>query len=303
MKKHLLILDLLITFLLTGCNTSTSDTDIIQLPNLRGYTKDEIENELDALSIEYTFTLFEIDVDVDGYFVTYQDYDVNDDFNVTETLIVQIYHFTPEIINEEDYFSLSELDYDGPFLDNNFSSVNYLNPRGGYFEVTLNYCTDGDTAVFDYPTDVYNAIESSAKSTRFLNMDTEETFSGGEEEWGKPASLYTCSLLKDAESIIIQTDPGDSLLGTYGRLLGWIWVQLPTEEEYFLLNYLVVQQGLAQVKYEFGAGETISYGDYTYNEWMHIAQDYAIENDLGQWSNLLDYYWDYDNDKPNYNRR
>ena len=97
---------------------------------------------------------------------------------------------------------------------------------------------------------------------------------------------------------MLQTDPGDNLLGTYGRLLAWIWVKLPGEDEFFLLNYMVVKQGLARVMYEFGAGETISYGDYTYNEWMHIAEDYAIDNDLGQWSDLLDPYWDYENDSP-----
>jgi hypothetical protein len=59
---------------------------------------------------------------------------------------------------------------------------------------------------------------------------------------------------------------------------------------------------LAQVKYEFGAGLDLTYGNYTYNEWMHIAEDYAKLNELGQWSELLDYYWDYQNDQPDYTR-
>lgn len=65
---------------------------------------------------------------------------------------------------------------------------------------------------------------------------------------------------------------------------------------------MVVKQGLAQVKFEFGSGLTISYGGLTYNKWMHIAEDYAILNKIGQWGNLHDYYWDYDNDLPDYSR-
>lgn len=302
MKKYLTILLIFITIILSSCNGSTREEQIVQLPDLRGYTKLEIKTKLDILNIEYTFRLVEIDVDADGYFFKYEDYNLNDDFNLADNLIVQLYHYTKETLDDEDYFSVIEIEYNGPLLDESFSAIDYLDPRGGYFEVTLKYCTDDDTAVFNYPNDVYSAIDSSAKSVRFLNMDTEETYSGGEEEWGKPASVFTCNLLTDAESIIIQTDPGDNLLGTYGRLLGWVWIQLTNEEEYFLLNYIVVQQGLAQVKYEFGAGETIRYEDNTYNEWMHIAQDYAVENNLGQWSVLLDYYWDYDNEKPYYNR-
>jgi hypothetical protein len=58
----------------------------------------------------------------------------------------------------------------------------------------------------------------------------------------------------------------------------------------------------AQVKYEFGAGEDLTYGSMTYNEWMHAAEDYAIEQELGQWGDLLDYYWNYDLDEPYYER-
>jgi endonuclease YncB( thermonuclease family) len=107
--------------------------------------------------------------------------------------------------------------------------------------------------------------------------------------------------LSEAHSIIIQTDPGDNLLGNYGRLLGWVWVKLDGEEEYYLLNYMVVRQGLAEVAYEYGAGETISFGDYTYNEWMHLAEDRARADHYGQWGDLLDYYWDYQNESPNEN--
>ena len=279
----------------------TGDPSFIVLPNLEGLLKEEIINLFEDLGVIITFVNNGIATeDTADLFIEYGQYLVpGDTFDIDSVLPIIVY---PELDNESHYFAPLDMEYDGPFLSEDFRDIDPLDPRGGYFAVTLNYCGDGDTAVFNYPQEVYDAIDSYAKSVRFLNMDTEETYSGGEEEWGKPASVYTCSLLTSAEEIMLQTDPGDNLLGTYGRLLAWVWIKLPGEDEFHLLNYMVVKQGLAQVKYEFGAGETISYGDYTYNEWMHIAEDYAILNDLGQWGDLLDYYWNYEEDKPDWTR-
>ena len=297
MKKYIIILSFLLVLMLSACTNDCTEETCITLPDLDGYTKEELETELLGLNINFTYTFYNGgNPETGDIFVKYIGYEVGDVIAIEDSIVVEIY---PAVI---DYFEVIDMDYDGPYLDEVFRTINYLVPRGGYFEVTLKSCTDGDTAQFHYPNDVYEAIESNAKSARFLNMDTEETYNGGEEEWGKPASVYTCSLLQNAESIVIQTDPDDALLGTYGRLLSWIWIQLPNEEEYFLLNYMVVKQGLAQVKYEFGAGETISYEGITYNEWMHIAEDYAIENSLAQWGNGIDYYWNYEDNEPFYSR-
>ena len=275
--------------------------DMIILPDLKGLTRQEIVSSLLTLGLSHYF--IEIDTENASLYDTFHSYDdfyfTGDYFSPGSAIGINIY---VEQNNQSGVFQVLDLVYDGPHLDESYEDINYLNPRGGYFEVTLRGCTDGDTGKFNYPSDVYEAIQSSAKSSRFLNMDTEETYWGGEEEWGKPASVYTCSLLTSATSIILQTDPNDGLLGTYGRLLSWVWIKLPGEEEYFLLNYMVVKQGLAQVKFEFGAGETLEYGERTYNEWMHVAEDYAKSNDYGQWGNLLDYYWNYDSDEPYYDR-
>ena len=280
----------------------TGERTFIRLPDLRTLNEDEIEvlfEEYDV-SISFSETLYVHSDKIAGTFYAYSDGKIaGEKFFLTSALGIILYKQMDDL---NQYFFPLEMEYDGPLLDESFGDIGYIDPRGGYFDVTLSYCTDGDTAVFNYPQDIYDLITSGAKSSRFLNMDTEETYNGGEEEWGKPASVYTCELLTSAEAIRIQTDPGDALTGTYGRLLAWIWVKLPGEEEYFLLNYMVVRQGLAQVKYEFGAGETISYGDYTYNEWMHIAEDYAKANSIGQWGNLLDYYWDYEENLPDYDR-
>ncbi len=273
-----------------------------RLPDLTGLSEDEVILYFEEYNISLSFSETQSihEDEVPGTFYGYSsNKSIGDRFYFNNTLGIIMYK---EAVNLTEFFFPVELEYDGPLLDESFAEVDAVDPRGGYFEVTLKYCTDGDTAVFHYPQYIYDLIESGAKSVRFLNMDTEETYYGGEEEWGKPASVLTCDLLTSAQSIILQTDPGDALTGTYGRLLGWVWVQLPGEEEYFLLNYMIVKQGLARVKYEFGAGETISYGNYTYNEWMHIAEDYAVNNDLGQWGDLLDYYWDYQTDSPDYNK-
>lgn len=271
------------------------------LPDLSGFTQSEIEAYFSEYGMSVSVTYWpDLNLDKQGEFYSYAyGFESGDVYNIQPTISVVLYTFQDDM--SKFYFPI-DMEYDGPYLDESYQVIDYLDPRGGYFDVTLNYCTDGDTSVFHYPQDVYDSITSGAKSTRFLNMDTEETYSGGEEEWGKPGSVYTCGLLEEAEEIILQTDPGDNLLGNYGRLLAWVWIKLPGEDEYFLLNYMVVKQGLAQVKYEFGAGTTISYGEHTYNEWMHIAEDYAQENNLGQWGNLRDYYWDYDNNEPDYSK-
>lgn len=285
----------LVLFVVLLASCETREEQGIELPDLSGFTEEELIIALDDANIKYEIAYIENDGEFQNVFIRYIDFEIGDIVSEDDVIRVMVYESFAE-----EYFQVIDMMYDGPTLDEGFKDINYLDPRGGYFEVTLKYCTDGDTAIFDYPEDVYQAIDSNAKSTRFLNMDTEETYSGGEEEWGKPASVYTCDLLESATEIVLQTDPGDNLLGNYGRLLAWVWVKLPNEDEFHLLNYMVVKQGLAQVKYEFGAGTTISYGDHTYNEWMHIAEDYAKEQELGQWGSLLDYYWDYTTNQPDY---
>lgn len=295
MKKVIYILAILTIGLLAGCKAEERiDDSVIILPDITGLSKSEIEVVFEELSIDILFV--EIGTPTEENQLLFVDYgqifSIGDEFEIDNLLPIII---IPSYSDESIYFTVLDLTYDGPYLDESFSLIDPVEPRGGYLEVELNNCIDGDTAKFVYPQFIYDEIPNFSNNTRFLNMDTEETY-GTPEEWGIPGSDYTCELLTSAESIVLQTDPNDGLIDNddYRRLLAWVWVRLEGEEEYFLLNYMVVEQGLAQVKYEFGSGETISYGDFTYNEWMHIAEDYAIENNLGQWGNLLDPYWDYE---------
>lgn len=118
-----------------------------------------------------------------------------------------------EIEENAGYYFPEELDYDGPDLKSDFETMSlYLEEDGdttgggGSFESELIRCIDGDTAVFEYPSQIDSRIESNANSTRFLNIDTPETYQGGEEEWGKTASVYVCDELSNAEGIKLQTD-------------------------------------------------------------------------------------------------
>ena len=225
-----------------------------------------------------------------------------------------------DFIDEEDdfihdtyYFPIT-VDYDGPRLDEAFFDIipyeygngNPYRGTGGAFYVDYdpeNYrgrCIDGDTTVFYYPSSIFEKITANAKSTRYFNIDTPETWSSGEEPFGFLATRYVCDLLLMAEEIVLQTDPGDNFLDRYGRLLAWVWILLPGEDDYQLLNYMIVRQGLGEVKYLFGAGQSafMSYGGKTYTQWMFQAEDLAIEEELGIFGSRLDYYWDYDLNRP-----
>jgi len=226
------------------------------------------------------------------------------------------------LYDDEDFFKPVDIAYDGPRLDESYfdlplysESDDGLIGGGGafdvghlgeyYFDGNPIGCIDGDTTVFDYPETIHEYVTNGTPSTRYLNVDTNETFSGGEEEWGQPASQFTCEALSSAQEVVLQTDPGDFLTGNHNRLLAWVWILPEGEEAFELLNYNIVRQGLGQVAYEFGAGETdlTKYDGLTYNEWMHEGERLSREEERGMHSeDLKDPYWNYTTDSPNWNR-
>ena len=122
----------------------------------------------------------------------------------------------------------------------------------GYAIATLEACIDGDTATFK--------VNGLIHDTRFLAIDTPETSHPtiGKEPWGMAAKKFTCDILTNAKEIIIERDPESDIFDDYSRLLGWIWVDGE------LLNYLLVEESLAYVKY--------LYGDYEYTNAFIIAE-------------------------------
>lgn len=309
MKRITVLFLGLLVFVLSACtNIDELAENEVRLPSLEGQVESEILETLTLIDLEVDFLQrTNIELDRSKEFIEYGNFLKPGDIVEKGDFITVIVSASSN--DDNMYYNIQDIVYDGPYLDDSFyemdlyeyseASQGYIGV-GGVYEVTLNRCIDGDTTIFNYPSDIASKIESSTPSTRYFNVDTPETFRGGEEEWGKPASIYTCDLITEAERIYLQTDPGDNLLDRYGRLLGWVWIQLPGEEEFFLLNYMIVRQGLGNVNYLYGAGETnvTVYGDKTYTEWMFLAEERAENDALGMYSGLLDYYWDYVADAP-----
>ncbi len=199
------------------------------------------------------------------------------------------------------------LPYDGPRFDEAWLGVtayeaghNGYMGTGGAYHVTYNRCIDGDTTVFNYPADIVSRIAANNNSTRYFLMDTPETWPVDRQEpFGALATVFVCHLLNEAESIILQSDPGDRFLDVHGRLLAWVWIRMPGDDDYMLLNYLVVRHGLGDVRYTFGAGETDLITDQGMRllDWMNLAEDRAFIDELGMWGELPDFYYDYENNR------
>jgi hypothetical protein len=315
MRKIFVIVLIMLSIVLTACTS-----DQIRLPNLEGKVEHEIEIELNNLGLEFEFfQMNSVSFDRSKQFVSYGNfYEVGDRVD-KDTFITVIISKT--LIDQALYFEPVDLLYDGPLLDEDFFDFDlyvlegstYIGTGGAFFveynpALGLGRCIDGDTTVFDYPSDIVSKIESRASSTRYFNVDTPETYPGAESEWGKPATHYVCNLLLTAESIVLQTDPMDNLLDRHGRFLAWVWIKLPNEDEYFLLNYMIVRQGLGEVAYyqppNYNAGSSLvtSYDGLTYTEWMLLGQMLAIEDELGMHGDKIDWYWDYENDEPIWSR-
>lgn len=109
-------------------------------------------------------------------------------------------------------------------------------------EVTVKNFVDGDTVHFHVPE---NEMPGGVLKARFLAINTPES-TGKIEPYGKAASNYTKSKLKDAVSIIIESDTekwnADS---TGNRYLVWVWYKTAQMEDYRNLNLEILQEGLA----------------------------------------------------------
>lgn len=115
--------------------------------------------------------------------------------------------------------------------------------KTGRGRVTVDQFVDGDTVHF------YNNSKSEIIKVRFLAIDTPES-TGKVEPWGKPASIYTKSKLKDAEEIVIEsdTDGKAELDSTGGRYLAWVWYRTKGSDVWRNLNIEILSDGLAMGK-------------------------------------------------------
>jgi len=147
----------------------------------------------------------------------------------------------------------------------------FLDPLGGMDLVTLAYTVDGDTAAFT-PGFLDN------QRVRFLGVDTPESYKedGEPDPWGPEAKEYTDSVLEAGTIIYIQSDPALGFYETYGRSLGFVWV------DGVLLNYELVRLGYS---YNYlGSDCTLIYGNRYLYRWFQDAEKEAQANSRGLFS-------------------
>ena len=158
---------------------------------------------------------------------------------------------------------LPDLDFEGlKFFEDGYEIVEY---KG---------LSDGDTATF-----VVNKLPTD---TRFLAIDTPEMNSStdGQQPWAAAAKEFTKNALENAETIILEMDENSDIFDNYSRLLAWVWVDGK------LLNYMLVEEGLAYVKY--------LYGDYKYTVDMIKIESETQKKDIKIWGEE-DPDYDYEN--------
>ncbi len=109
-------------------------------------------------------------------------------------------------------------------------------------EVTVHAYIDGDTTHFNVPTSV---MPNGILKARYLAINTPES-TGKIEPWGKAASNYTKETLKNATSIIIESDNNKWNADSTGdRYLVWVWYKTADSDTYRNLNIEILQLGLA----------------------------------------------------------
>lgn len=107
---------------------------------------------------------------------------------------------------------------------------------------TVKSFIDGDTTHFSVSDKV---IPGGVLKARYIAINTPES-TGKIEEYGKTASEFTKSKLKDAKYIYLESDTAtwepDS---TGSRYLAWVWYKTSNESEWRNLNIEILQNGLA----------------------------------------------------------
>lgn len=103
-----------------------------------------------------------------------------------------------------------------------------------------------------------------------------------EEPWGQEAKKFNNDKLKNASSILIQSNLGSSLKETYNRLLGYVWYTNDPNKSitsYRLLNFQLVKEGLA----EFSLHErhdTMKSNDVSYFDYLDYVNEIARRNKI-----------------------
>ena len=248
-----------------------------------------------------------------------------------KTLIRKIDMVEPKVVYDEyDYiiYGINEYDYLGEFVNSVTPEELLEGPKfvtqyleedfilqtqtlskmggGGAVEVKLQTNVDGDTAWFVFPDELdittfvatenirYDGGKPSSK-VRYQDINTPETYTGNIMEFGWPAKLYTAKVQNEAEKIYIQSVKNNSLLCTYGRIMGYVFATKGNDS--VCVNFMIILQGYSTVA--VSENYDLFYKDIPYYGYMYNAMLYAKRNQKGLWGEK-DPYWDYINDKSIY---
>ena len=126
---------------------------------------------------------------------------------------------------------------------------------------------DGDTTHFKLSSPIGG---SDILKARYLAVDTPES-TGAIEKWGKKASNFTKEKLKNATSIIVESDTNEwNPDSTGSRYMVWVWYKTAEMSDYRCLNVEILQEGLAKPK-----GTDNTYGEICFNAYMQ-ARDLKL---------------------------
>ena len=203
---------------------------------------------------------------------------------------------TPEELLAGPKFISSYLEEDFMLKTDNASLLG----GGGAVEVSLYKNVDGDTTYFIFPDELDiayfvkpdNIIYTNGKPStkvRYQDINTPETYTGNIEEWGWPAKLYTAQLQNEADKIYVQSVLGDSLLCTFGRIMGYVFVEKGNDS--VCVNFMIIKMGYSRVA--VSTKMDLKYKDVPYYGYMSNAMLYAEREGLGLHGDVLDPYWDY----------
>ena len=138
---------------------------------------------------------------------------------------------------------------ENPDANNDSGFVDYveqtkldLNSSTKKLEVTVHAYVDGDTTHFNVPRDV---ADNGILKARYMGINTPES-TGKIEEWGKKASNFTKEKLKNAVSIMVESnDENWNLDSSGGRHLVYVWYKTDADADYRCLNLEIIQNGLS----------------------------------------------------------
>ena len=174
---------------------------------------------------------------------------------------------------------------DQPFQEKEYpTAVDYVstlkfdkNSGRKFVKVKTKLLIDGDTSHF-YIEDADKAQfpegqlirQDGVLKLRYLGIDTPES-TGQIQEWGKTASNFNKSKLKEATEIYVESNDGKwNLDSTGSRYLGYVWYKTAQDTELKCLNLEILQEGLSYAK---------SLGDLCYKDIFQstYSQSNALE--------------------------